>query len=171
MKNIYNKRISDGERISALLGIGGVIFTTQDLATIWGLQNRDSLRVLLSRYVARGLLFRVWKGLYSIVDPKTIDPLRIGIQAVHSYCYVSCETVLFSEGVINQKPSEITIVGTHAKRFNILGVQYRVRQMRDTLLYDDTDIVVRNGIRVALAKRAKKDMCYFNPKKYYDANI
>ena len=164
-------RISDGDRFARLANMGEVVFTIQDLATIWNISNRSTLRMTLARYIKRGLIFSIWRGLYSILDPKKIDPLFLGIKALHAYAYISCETVLFDAGLINQPPREITIVSNVSRRFSILGREYRVRKMSDTLLYNDTGIIFKNGIRIATSSRAKKDMLYFSPKKYYDANI
>ena len=104
------------------------------------------------------------------MDEKEIDRLFLGIKILHRYAYVSCETVLFSAGLINQRPTEITLVSNVSKRFSLLGHQYRSRKMNDGELYDMTGITLRDGIRIATPDRAKRDMTYFNPKKYYDAN-
>ena len=150
--------------------MGEKIFTIQDVATIWKIENRQTLRMLLMRYVKRGILYRVWRGVYSTVDSKKINPLLLGIKILHRYAYVSCETVLFDAGLVNQRPTEITIVSNISKRFSLLGYQYRSRKMDDKALYDTTGITFRDGICIATQSRAKRDMNYFNPKKYYDAN-
>ena len=120
--------------------------------------------------VKYGILYRVWRGLYSIINPKEIDPLFLGVKILHRYAYVSCETVLFDAGLINQRPTEITLVSNVSKRFSLLGHQYRSRKMNDQALYDTTGIMLHNSVRIATPDRAKRDMAYFNPKKYYDAN-
>ena len=169
-KKVHKTRVSGTNRFAELTTMGEKIFAVQDVATIWKIKNRRTLRVLLARYVKRGILYRVWRGLYSIIDPKEIDPLFLGIKILHRYAYVSCETVLFDAGLINQRPTEITIVSNISKRFSLLGHQYRSRKMNDGGLYNTTGIILRNGIRLATPDRAKRDMTYFNPKKYYDAN-
>ena len=169
-KKVNKIRVSGVNRFAELTTMGEKIFTVQDVATIWKIKNRQTLRMLLARYVKRGILYRIWRGLYSTVDPKEIDPLLIGIKILHRYAYISCETVLFDTGLINQRPTEITIVSNVSKRFSLLGHQYRSRKMVDGALYDTTGIILRDGVRMATPGRAKRDMTYFNPKKYYDAN-
>lgn len=166
-----SNRVSDGERIAVLNRIEQEFFSTQDLAVIWGVQNRNTLRMMITRYVQRGLLYSIWRGVYSLKDPKTIHPWLLGQQILEGYSYVSCETVLFETGAINQRPVEITLVGNVSKRFTILGHHYRVRKMKDSLLYNSSGISKRDGILVADTTRARNDMVYFNSKKYYDANI
>mgnify|MGYP001568332241 FL=1 len=169
-RKINNIRISGADRFAQLATMGEVVFSVQDVATIWNVKNRQTLRMLLARYVKRGLLYRVWRGLYSVIEPKKIDPMFLGIKALHRYAYISCEIVLFDAGLINQRPVEITMVSDVSKRFSLLGHHYHVRRMRNSMLYDTLGIVLKNGVRVATPKRAKQDMNYFNPKKYYDAD-
>lgn len=161
-------RISGAERFAQLATMGELIFSAQDVATIWKIKNRRTLLMLLARYVKRGLLHRIWRGLYSIIDPKKIDPLLLGIKILHRYAYISCETVLFGAGLINQRPMEITMVSNVSKRFSLLGHHYHSRKMNDSALYNTLGIILKNGVRTATPDRAKQDMSYFNPKKYYD---
>lgn len=170
IKKSNKTRVSGADRFAQLLVMGEVLFTVNDVATLWNIKNRQTLRVLLMRYVKRGLLHRVWRGLYSTVNPKDIDPLLIGIKILHRYAYISCETVLFKYGVINQRPAEITLVSNISKKFSLLGHHYHSRKLPDKILHDNTGIFVENGVRIASLDRAKRDMAYFNPKKYYDAD-
>ena len=169
-KTVKKLRISGANRLAELASMGEKVFTVQDAAVIWKIKNRQALRILLARYVKRGVLYRIWRGLYSIINPKEIDPLLLGIKVLHRYAYISCETVLFDSGLINQRPTEITIVSNVSKRFSLLGYQYRSRKMNDGSLYNTVGIITRDGIRMATPERAKKDMSYFNQKKYYDAD-
>lgn len=165
------ERISDGERILQLSHSNQALFNTQDLATLWRIKNRNTLRVVIARYIERGLLHRIWRGLYSIQPLKNIHPWKLGQKIANTYCYISCETILFNAGIINQKPQEITLVSNFSKKFTALDHHFRVRQMKDELLYDNTGIIKKEGVYVANTQRAKKDLTYFNPKKYYDANF
>lgn len=169
-KKVNKTRVSAANRFAELVTMKEKVFTAQDAATIWKIKNRQTLRMLLARYVKYGILYRVWRGLYSIVNPKEIDPLFLGVKILHRYAYVSCETVLFEAGLINQRPTEITLVSNVSKRFSLLGHQYRSRKMNEQALYDTAGIILRNSVRIATPDRAKRDMAYFNPKKYYDAN-
>ena len=67
-------RIYGADRLAQLLVMGEILFTVKDLATLWKIKNSQTLRVLLVRYVKKGLLYRIWRGLYSTVNPKGIDP-------------------------------------------------------------------------------------------------
>ena len=164
------QRVPGANRLAELVAMGEKIFPIQDAATIWKITNRQTLRMLLARYAKRGILHRIWRGLYATVNPKDINPLLLGIKALGRYAYISCETVLFVAGLINQRPTEITMVSNVSRRFSLLGQRYRSRKMHDGALYNTTGIVLQGGVRTATPGRAKQDMNYFNPKKYYDAH-
>lgn len=163
-------RVYGADRFAQLAVMGEIVFTIQDAATVWKIKNRQTLRMLLARYVKRGTLYRAWRGLYSIIDPKEVDPLLLGIKVLHRYSYISCETVLFNAGLINQRPTEITMISDVSKRFSLLGHHYRSRKMKNEILYNTFGITLKNGVQIATPDRARQDMSYFNSKKYYDAN-
>lgn len=157
-------------RFSALSMLGEVVFHTKDLGVIWGISNQNTLNTTLSRYASRGFIYRVYNGLYSIKNPKDIDPYLLGTKALHGSAYVSCESILFDNGIINQPPREITLVGSVSKRFMVAGHQYHSRQLQDIFLFNNDGIEIKNGVRVASLSRAIADMLYFSPRKYMDSN-
>ena len=154
-----------------LARMGETVFRTRDAARIWNIWNSNTLNMTLSRYLLRKNLFRVSKGLYSLKPLDEIDPFILGIKAVGDFAYITGETVLFNEGIINQPPREITMVSRQSKRFNVAGKQYRSRQLKDEFLFNDAGIVNIGGAYVATRARAIADTLYFNPKKYFDGPI
>lgn len=162
-------RISAGERLSGLSALGESVFHADDVANLWGIVNKNTLHTTLSRYVANGLIHRVYKGLYAVKKIKEINPLLLGVKALHSSAYVSCESVLYKEGVLNQPPQEIVIVSRFSKHFSIADRNYRSRKMCDEFLFNDAGIEMKDGVRIASLPRAIADTLYFNPKKYFDA--
>lgn len=162
-------RISAGERLSSLSALGESVFHADDVANLWGIANKNTLYTTLSRYVAGGLIHRVYKGLYAVKKIKEINPLLLGVKSLHSSAYVSCESVLYKEGVLNQPPQEIVVVSRFSKHFSIAGINYRSRKMRDEFLFNDAGIEMKDGVRIASLPRAIADTLYFNPKKYFDA--
>jgi predicted transcriptional regulator of viral defense system len=167
--NHKTRRNSAGERMARLAVLGEVVFHADDVANLWGIKNSNTLHVTLSRYVRLGLIQRIQNGLYSLKKIADLDPYLVGVKALHTSAYVSCETVLFNGGVINQPPRDITLVSSLSKRFSILGKSFRSRQLADMFLFNDTGIETRNGVRFASIERAIADMMYFSPKKYLDA--
>ena len=125
---------------------------------------------MLSRYVNKGMIHRIYKGLYAVKPINEINPYLLGIKAIHGQAYVSCESVLFDHGVINQPPQEITMVSVLSKRFTIGGHRFRSRKLSDTFLSNTAGITMLNGVYTASLPRAIADTLYFNPRKYLDAD-
>lgn len=169
--NIKNKnsRGSTGARFSRIAMRGETVFHAGDLANLWGIVNKNTLYTTLSRYVKNGLIYRIYKGLYSVKKISEINKFLLGVKAIHSPAYVSCETILYQNGVLNQPPREITLVSRFSKYFSVAGKHYRSRKMRDEFLFNDAGIDTKDGVRVASLPRAVADMLYFNPRKYFDA--
>jgi hypothetical protein len=148
--------------------LGLKVFHASDLSNLWQITDKNLLYVTLARYVKYGLLVRIYKGLYSFDPPGQIDPVLLGYKAIHDFCYLSTETILFNENFINQKPSCVTFVGVMSKKFTIAGQDYMCRKMNDNFLFNPADISTNDGIPVASSMRAIADMMYFNPVFHFD---
>jgi len=163
-----NQRDSTKNRFAKLASLGETIFHIDDLANIWNISNKHTLRVTLLRYTKAGNIKRLYRGLYSLNKISDLDPYLIGIKALHSPAYISCESVLFNRGIINQPPQEITLVSEFSKHIIIGNNKYRSRQLSPNFLFNDAGIEIINKTRVASIERAVADIYYFNPKKYLD---
>jgi predicted transcriptional regulator of viral defense system len=85
------------------------IFRTVDFATML---NRDmsSVRVELSRLVARNMLTRASKGLYlNPYNPPTQEELAM---ILRSPAYISMESALARHGILSQSPFTMTLITT-----------------------------------------------------------
>ncbi|MBI5798971.1 MAG: hypothetical protein HZB10_03495 [Candidatus Yonathbacteria bacterium] len=167
-KQSTHSRDSAGERFSRLAAMGEQVFHADDLANLWNIRKASTLHVTLARYVSRGLLFRVQRGLYALKKPTDANPYMIGLKALHGPAYISCETVLFDAGVINQPPRFIAIVSGMSRRFTLAGHDYRSRKLADAFLFHDAGVSLKGGVRIADLSRAVADTLYFNPKKHFD---
>ncbi|MDO8505758.1 MAG: hypothetical protein Q7S48_04240 [bacterium] len=167
-KNSIRARESSGGRFSRLAALGEQVFHADDLANLWNIRNASTLHMTLARYVSRGLLFRIQNGLYGTKEPTNLHPHLIGLKALHGPAYISCETVLFDAGVINQPPRVITIVSGVSRRFTLAGHDYCSRKLADRFLFNNAGVYTKDGIRIADLSRAVADMLYFNSKKYFD---
>jgi predicted transcriptional regulator of viral defense system len=162
-------RGSGGERLASIATLGEIVFHASDVANLWEIPNENTLYKTLSRYVADGLIHRVYKGLYAVKKASEINPFLLGVKAIHSPAYVSCESVLYQKGILNQSPLAVTLVSQFSRHFSIAGIQYRSRKMREEFLFNDAGIEIKDGVRIASIPRAVADMLYFNPRKYFDA--
>jgi len=149
--------------------MGEVVFHAKDLANLWGILDKNNLYTTLKRYSQKGLLFRIYKGLYSVRKPADIDPLLLGIKVINGFSYISCETVLAEKGVIFQNSSIITIISSKSKKFSLEKNEYQSRKLNNKYLYNMAGIVLDAGYYKATISRAVADLLYYNPRYYFDA--
>ncbi len=155
-------------RINQLLKLKNELYHTSDLSYIWGIKNSNTLYTTIKRYVKRGILIPIHKGFYAVLPLNQIDPLKLGLGYIHQFAYVSCEYVLLKLGVIFQKSPNITFVSGFSKKFSVENNLYSVRKLKENYLYNNYEVVDRNGVMIANLERAVADLLYFNPHYYFD---
>ncbi|OGG03116.1 hypothetical protein A2W14_04580 [Candidatus Gottesmanbacteria bacterium RBG_16_37_8] len=155
-------------RIDILLKENRQLFHTRDLALLWGIENDNTLYTVIKRYVKKGILIPIYKGFYSTVSLENIDPLNLGITALSSFAYVSCEYVLSLKGIIFQSITYITLISDVSKKFKIGKHEYLVRKLKDIHLFNGAGIYEENGVKKATAERAYADLLYYNPNYHID---
>lgn len=156
------------DKKSVLLKQERKVFHTNDLALLWGITNKNTLYTTIKRYKQNGVLIPIHKGFYSVVPPSELDPTTLGVSYLHSYTYLSTETILAREGIIAQAIPAITLISNTSKKFDLAGNYYVVRKMKDEFLYNDLGIVQKDNHREAAVERAAADLLYFNPKYHFD---
>lgn len=155
-------------RIDTLLKQKNRLFHTQDLALLWNIQNENTLYTLIKRYIQKGVLIPVQKGLYSTVALDQIDPLTLGEVILHRYCYISCEYVLVRAGVIFQTETAITFVSSVSRKFSVADSRFLVRTLADPFLFNDIGLENHRDMRIASPERAAADLLYFNRRYHFD---
>lgn len=156
-------------KIQALLEDSRDLYHTQDLAVLWGIDNPNTLYTTIKRYSKKGVLNKIYKGFYSTKPIKDIDPVKLGLSALHRFGYLSTESVLVDEGIIFQDIKYITLVSDISKKFSIAGYDFKVRQLKDKFLFNEIGIERKDDKRVSSLERAVADILYFNPDYYFDA--
>lgn len=155
-------------KLDQLLKSDQKLFHTQDLALLWGMENRNTLYTAIKRLVKKGVLVTVRKGLYSVLPLEKIDNFRLGPALVHRYCYLSTETVLAKEGIISQKVFPITFISSVSKKIKERDTLFVFRRLKSRYLFNPEGIKREGEIFVAGKERAMADLLYFNPKYYFD---
>jgi len=157
------------DKFAEIAKLGEILFHTKDLANLWQIKNENTLYTAIQRYIKKGLLFKIYKGFYSIKPIEQIDPFLLGSKAIHEYCYLSAETVLTQAGIIQQNINQITFISSKRKKLEIGNNDYSVRQLKDEYLYNPAGIIRKGDINIATPNRAIADLLYFNPNAYFDA--
>jgi predicted transcriptional regulator of viral defense system len=159
------------DKIGILLQQQQKLFHTSDLKVLWNISNQNTLHKTISRFIKKEILFSVQKGFYSVVPLNQLDPIEIGFRAINQYCYLSTESALSINGIINQSPVKITFVSGYSANFTILGNTYLVRQLKPQCLNNSFGITQNDrGVFMASPERAIADMLYFQPTYHFDSD-
>ncbi len=154
--------------MSELNQLNRKIFHTNDLAVLWKITNRHNLYMTITRYIDRGVLFPIYKGMYATVSPASLNPLELGQAVIHRYTYLTTESVLAQAGIISQLVYDYTFVADLSKRVSVGTWSFRYRKLKDIYLHNPAGIVDHSGVFIATAERAVADLLYFNPKYHFD---
>ncbi len=155
-------------RLSELIRLDRKLYHTNDLAVLWGIANRHNLYMTITRYIDKGVLFPVYKGLYTTVAITSLDPLELGVAINHRFTYLTTESVLSQAGIISQRVYDYTFAADRSRRISVGQWSFRYRKLKDDYLYHPVGIVSQNGVFIASTERAVADMLYFNPKYHLD---
>lgn len=155
-------------RLGELIRLDRKLYHTNDLAILWGISNKNTLYTTIKRYVGKGVLFPIYKGLYSTVVVSQLNPLELGVAVIHKFAYLSTESILFSASIISQKPNGYTFISGISKKITINGTSFIYRQLADKYLNNPSGLSNQNGIFVASTERAVADLKYFNPRYHFD---
>jgi len=132
------------------------VFTFQEAALVDWTLSPEGLRLQLHRWVKRGDLLRVRRGVYAFSDRTA--PWRDQIGMVYPPAYVSCETALSMHGLIPEAPFELTLVTPRTtRRFTTPWGRFLFRHIRSGLFLGfDPDTLL------AEPEKAVLDYLYFH---------
>ena len=159
------------DKVGILIRQPQKLFHTLDLKVLWGVKNQNTLYKTISRLLKKGILISVQKGLYSLVPLDQLEAAEIGFRAINHFSYLSTESILSKNGIINQSPARITFVSSMPANFNINGNDYLVRQLKPKFLNNSLGVIQNDrGMLAATTERAIADMVYFQPNYHFDAD-
>lgn len=149
-----------------LINTGKTVFSSEDIAKILHISNKNYLAVLLSRIVKRNELIRIRKGVYAYSPDYNNLELANKLKRPS---YVSLEKVLFDNSVIFQDYSnKITSVSNNNYSERINNTQYSYHKIKDDILINPIGIVTENSVRIASIERAVCDTVYLAKNFYFD---
>ena len=151
--------------IVKLLKSGKTVFDTKDLAILWEISNKDTLKSKIYYLTKNKKIRKIHYGIYAADDK--YNKYELAGKLKHP-SYVSLETVLRQEGCIFQYSEEIACVSNLNKNYVCDGVRYSYRKIKDEILYNQTGIVFFNNYATASKERAFLDLIYLNKNYYFD---
>lgn len=154
-----------GDYLDILLRSKKTIFSTKDVALLWGVESIGAVKVRLSYYVKKGKLIRLRRGLYA--KDSSYDKYELAVNIMRP-SYVSFETVLGASGVTFQYYGQI-FVASYIKRDIICDKQkYSFRRIKKKTLINPLGIDQSGEYSIATKERAFLDTIYRSKNYYFD---
>ena len=157
--------IQKGSYLAAILKSDKTVFTSKDIAILWGETASPATRVRINYYVQKGELIRLRKGIYA--KSGGYNKLELATR-IFTPAYVSFETVLAKEGLIFQFYEKIFMASYLTREFIIDDQIYTLRKVKDVVLTSPLGIEHREETSIATTERAFLDTLYVNSDYHID---
>ncbi|MFH1453599.1 MAG: hypothetical protein ABIH00_06435 [Armatimonadota bacterium] len=142
------------------------VFTSRDLAILWGINNYGYLRSRIEYYIKNGYLYRIYHGLYA-KDRNNFN-LFEAANKLRVPSYISLESVLASESVIFQKYSSVFLVSYAPKTIKIAHSEFVYKKIKDIILFNPAGIINKESYFIASKERAFLDALYLYKNYHFD---
>lgn len=153
-----------GNFILKLYQTKNTVFTAKEIALILGETNKDALKSKINYYAKKGILRRVWRGIYVKPD---YDILEL-VTKIYTPSYISLETVLAKEGVIFQHYETVFVISYLSRRLLIDGQEIQIRKIKNEILLNPKGILKKENYSIAGKERAFLDALYFYKNYHFD---
>ena len=160
-----DKKLKKGEYLDTLLRSKKTVFSTKDVALLWGGKNEAAARVRLSYYVKTEKLIHIHRGLYA--KDKNYDKLELATR-IYTPSYISFETVLAKAGVTFQFYSQIFVASYVTREIITNGQTYSYKRIKDSILTSPAGVGVKDNYHIASPERAFLDVVYSNKDYHFD---
>jgi hypothetical protein len=160
-----DKKPTKGQYIEILLRSPKTVFSTKDIALMWGEQGAAKVRVRLSDYIRTGKLIRVHHGIYA--KDKNYDRFELATR-IYTPSYISFETVLTRAGINFQYYGSIFVASYVTREVEADGQKISFIRMKDYVLSDTAGIEQKNDVYFATKERAFLDRIYVSKDYHFD---
>lgn len=155
------------KRILLLASSGKTVFTTAELAIFWKIEDKNVLRVIISRAIKKGYLKLIRRGVYKLKNKK-VNPFELAGK-LKKHSYISFETVLAQTGVIFQWHNEIISASNRSLRTENKYGKFLYRKISENALLNNKGIINKGNYFIASAERALCDKLYKDGLIYLDS--
>jgi hypothetical protein len=157
--------IHKGDYLAAILKSNKTIFTSTDIAILWGETVTPATLVRINYYVQKGELIKLRKGIYA----KSKDYNRWELATrIFTPAYISFETVLAKEGLVFQLYEKIYVASYVTREITIDGQVYSLRKVKDSVLTNPMGVEHREETSIATKERAFLDTLYVYSDYHFD---
>jgi len=159
------KKPIKGEFLEVLLRSPQTIFSTKEVALLWGESNDTVVSRRLNSYAQVGKLVRVRRALYA--KDRNYNRWELATR-IYTPAYISFETVLAVEGIVFQFYGNIFVASYLEREINADGQKISLVRMKDYVLSNIAGIIHKDGVAIATKERAFLDRLYVSKKYHFD---
>ena len=144
-----------------LLRLDQAVFTTADVAALWGVANATASK-MLARLSSAGHVVHLKRGLWGLANK--ITPLQIAHCMTAPFpAYVSLQSALYHHGMISQIPDVISVISlARTRRIRTPLCTFSIHHLQPAFFFgfETQD----DGVtRMALPEKALVDLLYLSP--------
>ena len=154
-----------GEYLEVLLRSPKTVFSTKDVALLWGEEKEHTVSGRLYKYVKAGKLFKVHRGIYA--KDKNYNRFELATR-IYTPSYISFETVLTRNGVNFQYYGNIFVASYVTRDIEAGDQKISFIRMKDYVLSNTAGIEHEGGIAMATRERAFLDRVYVSKEYHFD---
>lgn len=154
-----------GEFLSTILRSNKSVFSTKDVALLWGDAKTRAMQDRLKYYTKTGKLFHIRRGLYA--KDKNYDKYELATNILRP-SYVSFETVLGSAGITFQYYGQIFVASYVKRDMTCDGQTYSFIKIKETVLINPAGIEQGREYSIASKERAFLDTIYRSKDYHFD---
>lgn len=160
-----DKKPTKGEYVEVLLRSPKTVFSTKDVALLWGEEKEQTVSSRLNKYVKAGKLVRVHRGIYA--KDKNYNRFELATR-IYTPSYISFETVLTRGGINFQFYSNVFVASYVTRDIEAGDQKISFVRMKDYVLSNTTGIEHQDGIATATKERAFLDRIYISKDYHFD---
>ncbi len=160
-----NSKPKKGEYIEILLRSPKTVFSTKDIALLWGETVNVAVRVRLSQYVKNNKLIRIRRGIYA--KDKNYNRFELATR-IYTPAYISFETVLTRSGINFQYYGNIFAASYVTREIEADGQKISFIKMKDYVLSNTVGIENIDNVATATKERAFLDRIYASQDYHFD---
>ena len=160
-----DKKPSKGEYLEILLRSPRTIFSTKDVALLWGESDKTTVTNRLRKYVQVKKLIRIHRGFY--VKDRNYDRLELATR-IYTPSYVSFETVLTRAGINFQFYGNIFVASYIKREIKVEDQKIQFIRIKDYVLTNSAGVEHRGGYAIATRERAFLDRIYISKDYHFD---
>jgi len=160
-----DKKPAKGEYIETILRSPKTVFSTKDVALLWGEEVGNAVRVRLSNYVKSGKLIRIRQGVYA--KDRNYDRFELATR-IYTPAYISFETILTRAGINFQYYGNIFVASYVSREIKVDEQKITFIKMKDYILSDTIGIEQLDNVAAATKERAFLDRIYISKDYHFD---